>query len=312
MKTIFYNKVFISILIMIFKVLYMVVIYHKCNYDTKAKRNLLTFLSIPFPIIICIICVTKYKRSNKDSIIIFITLILYIVSIFVVGNVFSTDERVMYYDKDGIAHNYAYDVTFTDEEGNRYSFGNKTWNQVIYKNTNEKALDAALCYINSEGYLHYDDDISITAKDETCCIDNNGELYYPAKYTSFNKDGTIKYVFNSANFKYDRFAKAYVHDYIPYYDSYGNKYMYSYDGITCVGSYINLDTGKSFDSEYTYVDKNGYLVYDVNHSFVELENINSVKIFKDFDGNLYYKATSVTWNKNGELLDSAGNVVKVN
>ncbi|MCM1115435.1 MAG: hypothetical protein NC397_08070 [Clostridium sp.] len=208
---------FVCILISIIKAFYAIVIYYKCN-----DKKILVALSVPFPIITGIICAAKYRKNVKDAFIIIIALIIFLVS----GTAVSFAFREKYYDKDGTVHIYLYDVSFTDTEGNRYSYDyNKAGYEYLYINSTEKYLEADYCYLDSEGYLHYDEDKSITAKDESCCVDEDGTIYYPAKFTSFNKDGTIKYSFNSANFEYDRFGNAYTFEYIPYYDSEGNKFF---------------------------------------------------------------------------------------
>lgn len=307
-------KIICRILIILLKALYAVVIYFKCNCDDKKTRNVLTYLSIPFPIIVGIICLTKYKKSIKDSLAILITLIAFLASVVLVGYVSISNfnnSQVKYYDKDGTAHAYAFDVSFTDIDGNKYSFDfDKAGYDLLYINATDEYLDADFCYLDSNGYIHYDDDKSITAKDETCCVDEDGTIYYPAKFTTFNEDGTIKYVYNSANFKYDRLGKAYIHKSIPYYDADGNKYFYSFDSATQKGTYTKFSTGETYENEYSFVDENGFFVYDKEHSFVQQKDITNVKTYKDSAGKIYYWASGVFWNENAELLDSYGEVIK--
>ncbi len=314
MKTIFSEQILTiicSVIILIFRIIYATVINFKCNCADKKIRNLLTFLSFPFPIITGIICVTKYRKSVKDIIIVIITLIFSLASIMTVSIISAYNEHEKYYDRDGTAHIYASDVIFTDTDNNKYTFDfAKSGYALLYINSTNKYLDADYCYINSEGYLHYDDDMSITATNKGYCVDTDGSIYYPSKYTTFNKDGTINYQFNSANLKYDRFGNAYIHDYVPYFDADGNKYSYSFDSDTQKGLYTNTSTGEVFENEYSYVDENGYFVYDEKHNFIEQENADNVKTYKDSSGKTYYWASGVSWNKDAQLLDSHGEIIK--
>lgn len=314
METIFTGKIFeiiCFVLILLFKVLYAVTIYFKCNWTSKGIRNTLTVLSIPLPIITCIICTIKYKKSIKNNLIIILTLILSLVSVLALNFTYSYNSKTKYYDKDGTEHIHLFDMTFTDADGNKYNFDfEKTGYDYLYINSTDECLNADWCYLDSEGYIYYDDDLSITAKDETCCLDEDGSIYYPAKYTTFNKDGTINYSFNSDNFSYDRLGNAYTYDYVPYYDSDGNKYFYSFDSDTQKGTYTNISTKKTFENEYCFVDENGYFVYDKEHNFIKQKDIENVKTYKDPSGKTYYWASGVFWDKKGNLLDSFGEIIK--
>ncbi len=314
METIFSSQLFTIlsyIIVVIFKILYALVIYFKIKCDNKKTRNVLTFLSIPFPIVTGIICIAKYKKNIKDIIIVLITLIFSLVSVIAVGFIFTNDDSNKYYDKDRTVHSYASDIVFTDTEGNKYAFDfEKSGYDRLYINSTDEYLNADLCYIDSDGYLYYDNDMSITAKNEKCCIDTDGSIYYPAKFTTFNKDGSIKYVYNSSNFKYDRLGNAYTHNHIPYFDEDGNKYFYTFNSNTQKGFYTKVSTGETFENEYSFVDENGYFVYDKKHSFIKQEDIENVKAYKDSSGKIYYWASGISWNEKGNLLDSFGKVIK--
>lgn len=80
-------------------------------------------------------------------------------------------QHEKYYSGDGSAHIHLYDVSFMDEKGNRYAFDfDKSGYDRFYINGTDEYLNADLCYIDGNGYLHYDDDLSITAKDETVVL----------------------------------------------------------------------------------------------------------------------------------------------
>lgn len=311
MEILFTNKlnVLLSIAIFLIRISYAIAIYYKTNCISKKTRNILTFLSFPFPIITGIICAFKYKKSTKDSILILIMLALSLA--LTISGTYTYNQSEKFYDKDATEQVDYYDRTFIDEKGNRYSFDfDKSGYDKLYINNTNEYLYAELCYINSEGYLHYDEDMSITAKDETSCVDKDGSIYYPAKYTAFNSDGSIEYSFNSANFNYDRFGKAYTYDYVPYYDEDGNKYAYSFDSDSLKGYYTNVETKETFDNEYSFVDENGYFVYDSEHSFVKNDDVDNVEKYIDLLGNTYYWASGISWNEEGNLLDSDGTIIK--
>lgn len=230
----------------------------------------------------------------------------------IVNSINAYNSRVKYYDRDGTMHLFAYNVVFTDADGNSYTFDfDKGGYDYLYINSTDKRLNADLCYLNSERYICYDDDWSIIAKDENSCVDTDGSIYYPARFACFNEYGSIRYSFNSANFRYDRSGNAYTYDYIPYYDSEGNRYIYSFDSSLQEGVYTNISTNESFDNENSFVDKNGYFVYDSDESFTKLEDSEHDYCYEDTNGNLYIWASSVTWDKDGNILDSLGNKISL-
>lgn len=298
----------IGILTVILKILYCVALHYKCRWDSAKQRNRLVFLSIYFPVIIGIICLIKHRKNTKNDIIIVTSLLLFLLSFAAVFgvNYYYTSHR--YYDKNHVGYAFMYEVVHYDRAGNTYTYDfEKTAYDYLYINNTQERLNTDWCYLDSDGYVVYDDDMSITVKDKNSCVDTDGQLYYPVQFTTFNKDGTMEFAFNSNNFDYDRLGKAYTYDYVPYYDSEGNKYYYYFDTNLQKGFYVNLLTGESFDNEYSFVDDNGYLVYDSRHSFVEKEDALHQKIFIDKKNKkIYYWASSVSWNKNGQMFDIKG------
>lgn len=298
-------------LILLLKALYAFVIHQKCNCDNKKTKNVLTYLSIPFPIITGIVCLVRYRKSTKDIFTVLITLIFTLVSTVAIGTMYGDNTNVKYYDKDGTSHTYLFDMRYTDADGNVYTYNyNKSGYDYFYINSTDNYLDADFCYLDENGYFYYDDDMSISAKDETCCVDEDGSIYYAAKNATFNKDGTIKYKYNSDNFAYDRLGKAYTYRHVPYYDKEGNKYLYSFDSKTQKGYYTNISTQKTYENEYSFVDEDGYFVYDEEHNFERQENIENVRTYKDSSGKIYYWASNISWDKDGNLLDIYGEIIK--
>lgn len=302
MATLFTNDfyaILCTIAVFLFRLLYAFVIYKKVDCDSKKTRNLLFALSFPFPIITAIICIVKYRKSVKDLIIILVTLVVSMASVLAIGVAYTYTQIEKYYDKDGTQHLSPYEMNFTDAQGNSYTFDfDKSGYDYFYINNTDERLNSDLCYIDSNGYLIYDEDMSITAKDKNHCVDEDGSIYYPAKYTTFNEDGTIDYIFS--NFSYDRLGNAYTYKYVPFYDKDGSKYSYAFDSASQKGYYTNIDTEESFENEYSFVDEDGYFVYDKNHDFVK-QDADNPRIYKDSTGKIYYWASSVYWDENGEL-----------
>ncbi len=307
------NKFLFWMFLLVCRVVYAMAIYYKIDCESKATRNMLAFLSFPFPMITGIICTVKYRKSVKDAVIILIVFVFSLASTMLVSAVYSYSQAEKYYEKDGTEHLNLYDMRFTDVKGNSYAFDyDKSGYDRLYINNTDEYLNANLCYVNSEGYLSYDEDMSITAKDETVCTDTDGAIYYPAKYTVFNEDQTIRYDFNSANFDYDRFGNAYTYDYVPYFNEEGNKYAYTFDSSAQQGYYTNLSTKETFDNEYSFVDENGYFVYDKEHEFVKQETEEDIYQYKDSTGKVYYWASSVSWDKDGNMLNCNDEIIDFN
>lgn len=305
MQEIFTNKTIIEIIVLIIRLLFPIAIYFKGNFENKRKRNLFTFLAYLFPIITAIICIKKYTKSIKDVVIILFILVFSLVSLFSIGIAYNNSQK--YYDQTGSKHINDYSIIFTDSEGNQYSFDfDKSGYDKLYINNSDEYLTADLCFIDEKGYLVYDEDCSIIVKDNTCCVDTDGEIYYPAKYAKFSDDGSLIYDFGDMEFSYDRFGNAYTYSYVPYFDAKGNKYLYSFDSSTQKGTYINVNTKDAFDNEYSFVDESGYFIYDNNQEFEQIEEITNAIEYKDSNGKIYYWASGVSWNEKGELMNSFG------
>lgn len=299
-----------KILILILRFINVLVIYYNCNSDSKKTRGLIAGLAIPFPLIAGIICVTKYKKSVKNTVIVLITMVATIASSLAISYVYNDNTRTKYYDKDGTAHYYLFEVKHIDADGNIYTYDyDKSGYDYFYINSTEERLNSDWCYLDGNGYLYYDDDLSVKVYNEDCCIDEDGSIYYRAKYASFNEDGSLNNSLNSYNFSYDRFGNAYTYDYVPFYDRDGNKYYYSFDSQEQKGYYTNVATKEVFENEYSFVDEDGYFVYDEEHSFVQQEEVKNVREYKDPSGSTYYWASGISWNKDAQLLDSYGNVM---
>ncbi len=301
-------------IIVVSRLIVALVVYINCKDKDKYLRTVLTLLSIAFPIITGIVSAVECKKKPKKVVSIIISLIIYFaVSVSVIAVLaynFSYNQSEKYYDREGNVFLDRSEITFQDTDGNEYSYDfDKAGYDYLYINGTQERLNSDLCYVDSDGYLHYDEDMSIVAKDSTCCVDEDGSLYYPARYVTFNEDGSIDYSFNIDVFSYDRFKNAYTYDYVPYYDRDLNKYMYSFDSNTQKGSYTNVSTGEVLENEYCFVDEDGYLVYDKEHNFTGEKNEDGFDVYTSQDGSTYYWALSISWDKDGNLLDSFGKVI---
>ncbi len=294
-------KFSIVVLAIMLKVIYPAIIYHKFN-DYKIKtRKALTCLSILFPIITGIVFCLKYSKSKKDSLAVLILLLTVTFSLVLTGYAYSKTDTLIVQS----------DMTFKDSEGNSYEFDlDKTGYDYLYKNSSNEALNADLCYIDKNNFLYYDKNITITAENENQCTDKKGYIYYPVKYVKYYRDGTIKCTLNTSNFSYDRLGKAYTYENVPYYDKKGNKYLYSFDSKSQKGYYTNISTQKTYENEYSFVDEDGYFVHDEEHNFERQEDIENVRTYKDSSGKIYYWASNISWDKDGNLLDIYGKTIK--
>lgn len=296
------EKIIINIVIacavLLIRILYSALIYFKCSFPNKKVQNLLTSVSFVLPTIAGIICIVKYRRRTKDVVLIVTAFAVLIAAAIFVGNYYS----VKFYDKTGNEISSEKYITYTDRDNNKYSYDfDKKGYDYLFINGTDEYLWTDYCYLDKDGYLVYDSDLSITAKDERTCVDTDGTVYYPVKYTNFTKGGSMEYSFNTSNFNYDRLGNAYTYDYVPYYDKDGNKYFYSFDSNTQKGTYTEISTGDTFDNKYSFVDESGYFVYDKDHEFKMVSDEKN-KTYTDPDGNVYYLASGVDWEKGGKLV----------
>lgn len=292
------NKIIVEAAIILLRFTVPFLISHKGYFADDKARKRMTALSVILPIITLMICVRKHIWSSKKLSIIYIVCALSLVLAINIGYLYNYNQADKYYDKYGNESLNAYDMIYTNQAGIDYSFRyDKTGYDYLYSSNTK--LNADWCYLDEDGTLYYDDDMSIVCKNESSCIDTNGKIYYPVKYSRITKDGAIEYHQPKDNFSHDRLGNAYAYEYAPYYDINGNKYYYSFNSSSQKGSYKNINTNRAFENEYSFVDENGYLVYDENHEFKQEPNSN---VYRDSKGKFYYWASAVTWNENGELI----------
>ncbi|MBP3939407.1 MAG: hypothetical protein IK955_08355 [Clostridia bacterium] len=89
---------------------------------------------------------------------------------------------------------------------------------------------------------------------------------------------------------------------IVYYDREGVSYTLRETGMARK-HFVSTDGRIMRIAERAYVDKDGYLVFDLKNEFKSAEKEG---VYKDADGNEYYKAEDVSWKRNGEIQTGNG------
>ncbi|MCD7871795.1 MAG: hypothetical protein LUG21_00460 [Clostridiales bacterium] len=84
---------------------------------------------------------------------------------------------------------------------------------------------------------------------------------------------------------------------MPFYDRKSNKYMYLFDSDIQKSSYTNVNTGEVLENEYCFFDRDGYLMYDKEHTFKGEKNEDRFEIYSYPHGAAYYWALSMSWDK---------------
>lgn len=112
------------------------------------------------------------------------------------------------------------------------------------------------------------------------------------------------YEVNGETVYYDREGKPYTDDLaVVYYDKQNNTYSFDDEYYEFKGS-----NGKNYMSSYCYVDANGYLYFDAagyeNESKSAVYYSAKSDSYVDKDGNIYYQALDVSWDKDGKLVDA--------
>ncbi|MDE5604812.1 MAG: hypothetical protein K2I73_04425 [Eubacterium sp.] len=103
------------------------------------------------------------------------------------------------------------------------------------------------------------------------------------------------YVVDGVDTYYDMLGNSYndPND-VLYYDRFGNVYQYHRENgtFTC--------NGYEYFSYSSYVDKNGYFVYDDNRTLTYVD----IGEWMDSDNNIYYNYFCASWDSEGNLIDS--------
>lgn len=291
-----------------FKILFMLSLYYNAESRNSSNSGNYLGFSLFFPIATGIVCLCNQKniadkKVLKKSILLFLSAVLMLIAACCFN---ATAENNKWFDSRGNGYAELSDVTFYDKDDNTYNFDyGKSGYDSLYKNSTHEELDADLCYVDVNGMLYYDKEMNVVIKDNTCCTDNDGNIFYPVNQVTFDKDGSIEC--QLAQGYYDVLGNAYPYQNVPYFDSHSNKYYYSFNDLK--GTYTNVITGESYENEYSYVDEKGYFVYDDEHKFVKQEDSEYDHQFKDDKGNIYYWASSITWDENSKMHDAYDKVI---
>lgn len=126
-------------------------------------------------------------------------------------------------------------------------------------------------------------------------FDDHYELHY-----GFDVNGETVY--------YDRNGNTYSDEEdVVYYDKNGDTYTYDADNYV-----FETASGVEFDSLYSYVDGDGYFVFDKAGAYLDEPAIiadDDYMALHDKKGNVYYYADFVSWDANGNLIDNYGDML---
>lgn len=252
---------------------------------------------------------SKMKKPMSPVEKVLVTIVFVISMSVFLFNSFSGLEDKVYYDSQGKFHLALYNVVYYDEFGNTYEYDFDSYGyDYLFKNGSDEKYDSRLCFVDENGLFFYDEFMEITAVDRSKCTDGNGKIYYHAIAARFDKNGKISD--GSSVLFYGKDGTAYPYKPVPYVDKDGNKYNYSFDSAAQKGYNTNVKTKEKFDNDYSFVDEDGYFVYDKNHSFVKQKNAEYNNQYVDNDGNIYYWASGITWDEQGRLHDSLDRVIE--
>lgn len=125
-------------------------------------------------------------------------------------------------------------------------------------------------------------------------------------YSDDNFDYEYHYGYESEDkmLYYDREGKSYTDDLmVVYYDRQNNTYTYDDSEYEFVSS-----DGKKYQGDYSYVDAEGYFYFDAagyeNDAKSTIFYSAKYDCYVDKDDNKYFDALEVSWDKNGNLIDS--------
>lgn len=103
---------------------------------------------------------------------------------------------------------------------------------------------------------------------------------------------------DSHNF-YDREGNTYTsQESVVYYDRDGNEFVLYKHIKQDRWHFVTKDGKRMLIAERVYLDMDGYLVFDSADTFTQTDR---KYVYTDKDGNEYFRADEITWNKKGEM-----------
>lgn len=111
-------------------------------------------------------------------------------------------------------------------------------------------------------------------------------------------EAAFSFFYISSNQFYDREGNVYQsQEDVLYYDRGGNEYILRQTKVDR-WHFISKDSKYMYISERVYVDMDGYIVYDKENEF---EKTDRKYVFKDSQGNEYFRAEEIKFNRKGEM-----------
>lgn len=96
--------------------------------------------------------------------------------------------------------------------------------------------------------------------------------------------------------RFDREANVYMQgEDVVYYSRSGDQFTVK--EINAQQYFVNSEESRMMLAQRVYVDRDGYIVLDTHNTFTQ----NADGSYSDADGNVYYPALSVKWNRKGEM-----------
>ncbi len=193
--------------------------------------------------------------------------------------------------------------TFSDDGSVRKKY-KKTSNILFGVSVVVYVVDLILCIVLAVSMFTTVFDTVEDILDDSSLTDY--DYYYDYDYDyDFSYSDHYAYTENGVDVYYDRLGNAYYEsDDVVYYDEQGNTYTYDEDEFS-------FETANDIEyyEDYCYVDENGYFCIDMTavNSSGEEESITfdeDTLYYSDSNGKSYYWACEVSWDKDGNLVDS--------
>ena len=127
-----------------------------------------------------------YKFSWKECLII---LVLLLVGLYLLDN-FSGNT---YYDLYGNQYSSTAEIPLYDHNGNKYTYNFRLVAMGDYVDQDGNVLDGDYCYLDSDGYLVYNENLILNEADNYYSYDEEGNSYYnlDGRDIYWDKDGNV-------------------------------------------------------------------------------------------------------------------------
>ncbi len=145
------------------------------------------------------------------------------------------------------------------------------------------------------------EDFSDSLDDYAAPFENFEEQFDSDYYEDYDADDHFGYKVNGETVYYDKTGKVYTDDDdVLYYDSDGNSYEYDDD------KYLLTDKkGKTYNADIAYIDEKGNLYFDISGGLEAVDSSDQF-YYRDSKGKKYFNLFSVSWDKDGNMVDYKG------